>query len=360
MVKSQRVKQMDRHYFLIVVFVALGCLFLIFYSLWKEIEAPLTKEAPIEPPLAPFNKYISGVGIVEPSSGNIFIGVPVNRIVEKVAVVAGAKVKKGQLLFELENRDLKAAQQEQEYAYQSAIAKYDRLKRFPRPEDFSTAKGELDSAKIAMEEAQKQYEMVQKLIDPRSISGEEKTRRHANFLQAESKFHQARANFEKVKKGTWGPDLEVAKIEVDQAKANLDRTKADLERTIIQSPIDGTILQIKIHDGEAPPLDSNVNPTMIIGNIDELYLRVSINQLDIPYFNKNSPAVAYLQGDSKRQFTLEFVHVEPYLVTKQNLTNEITEKVDTRVLQILYRIKEPDQRLFVGEQMDAFIQANYP
>lgn len=351
---------MDRHYFLIVVFIALGCLFLIFFSLYREIEAPLTKEAPISPPLSPFPKYISGVGVVEPASGNIFIGVPVNRIVEKVAVKAGAKIKKGEQLFQLENRDLKAAYQEQEFAYRSAIAKYERLKKLPRPEDYSAAKGELDSAKIALEDAKQQYEMVQKLIDPRSISGEEKNRRYTNFLQAESKFQQAKASFEKVKKGTWGPDLEVAKISVEQAKANMDRTKADLERTTIQAPIDATVLQIKIHDGEAPPLDSTVNPIMIIGDIDELYLRVSINQLDIPYFRKQAPAVAYLQGDSKQKFSLEFVRVEPYLTSKQNLTNEITERVDTRVLQILYRIKEKDQRLYVGEQMDAFIEANYP
>jgi len=347
---------MNRNYFLFIIFAALVCLFLIFFSLWKEIDSPLSKGPPIEPPIAPFQSYISGVGIVEASSENIYIGTPVNRIVDKVLVKVGEKVKKDQILFKLEDQDLTANLAAQEAAYHSSLAKLEKLKAFPRPEDLADATAALNSTKIEWELAKNQHEMVQGLSDPRAISQEEKNRRFSNYQQSEAKWQQAQANWEKVKAGTWKPDLKIAQLEVLEAKANLNRIKAEIQRTIIESPIDGTVLQVKIHEGEFPPADTLRTPMMILGNIDEIYLRVSINQLDIPTFRPEAKAVAYLQEDGHLEYPLEFVRVEPFLVNKQNLTNEITEKVDTKVLQIIYRIIKNDSNLFVGQQLDVFIE----
>lgn len=351
---------MKRNYFIAIVCIALFCLFLIFFSLWWEIASPVKKEMIISPPIAPYKSYISGVGVVEPSSENIYIGTPVNRLVEKVLVTVGEKVKKGTTLFHLEDHDLEANLLVQRAAYQSALAKLHRLEAFPRPEDLAEATAELKNAKAELDLAKNAYQMVLALPDPRAISEEEKNRRYFNYQRAEAKWQQAQAQWEKIKAGTWKPDLEIAQFEVRQAEANLYSIKTEIERTIIRSPIDGTVLKINIHEGEFPPLDTFKMPLMIIGNIDELYLRVSINQFDIRYFQPNAPAVAFFQGDSRIEFPLEFVRVEPFLVEKQALTNEITEKVDTRVLRIIYRIKKDDHPpIYVGQQMDVFIDRSH-
>lgn len=350
---------MRRNYFLIIVGAALVCLFLIFYSLGKEISTPTTKDPVIPPPLSPYKEYISGEGIVEASSENINIGTSVNRIVDKVLVKVGDKVRKGDLLLCLEDRDLKASLSAQEAAFNSAKAKLQRLEEFPRPEDLIVAQANLKSAKAELDLTKHQYEMVLGLSDPRAVSATEKSRRLYSYQQAEAKSQQAEADFEKTKTGTWKPDLEIARLEVQEAEANLRRINTDIQRTCIESPIDATVLQIKTHEGEFPSVDTQRVPMMILGNTDELYLRVSINQLDIPYFRANAPATAYLQGDARIQFPLEFVRIEPYLVSKQHLTNDITEKVDTRVLHIIYRIKKEKHQLIVGQQMDVFIQAEY-
>lgn len=347
---------MSRNYFLWIVILALGCLFLIFFSVGREINKPLIKE-PISPsPVKPFSSYISGVGIAEASSENMSIGAPLNRIVDKVLVKVGEKVNKGEILFTLENRDLKANVNEQQIAYNTALAKLKRLEAFPRPEDLAESEASLKKAQAALELAKKQYDMVLALSDPRAISQEMRNQRLNNYQQAQAKYEQALSDLDKIKAGTWQPDLDIAKLEVERAKANTKRIETEIQRTIIRSPIDGTVLQIKIHEGESPSQDSRT-PLMIIGDIDKLYLRVSINQLDIPNFNSNAPAVAYPQGNINKEYPLEFVRVEPYLVHKQNLTNEIIEKVDTRVLQILYLIKKENPDIFVGQQMDVYIES---
>lgn len=348
---------MHRKYFIGIVIVALLCLFMIFVYLWKEIDSPATKDPLIIPPLAPYSSYISGVGIAEPSTQSISLGIPLNRIVEKVLVQAGSKVKEGDILIMLENDDIQANLQIQETMYKIALAKLQKLSELPRTSDLNLAKAELETADLDYRLAKDQYEMVQKLPDQRAISKEEVQKRKFNFEIAEKKLNQSQARYEKIKEGTWEPDLEIARLEALETRDNMNRVNTEFQRTFIRSPINGTVLQLKIQQGEMPPQDTLRSPVMILGNIHEMHLRVSINQLDIPYFQQTSPAVAYTQGNANISYSLEFVRVEPFLVDKQNLTNEITEKIDTRVFQIIYRIKPDGHFVLPGQQMDVFIEA---
>jgi hypothetical protein len=52
------------------------------------------------------------------------------------------------------------------------------------------------------------------------------------------------------------------------------------------------------------------------------------------------------------------VRFEPFVVPKKSLTGDSTERVDTRVLQVIYRIEDNKLPLFVGQQMDVFIDAS--
>ncbi len=355
MVKLRQVNRMHRNYFLIIVAAALFCLFLIFFAFWWEIKTPVAQENLITPTEAPFKSSISGVGIVEPSSESIAIGAPMQRIVRKVFVTSGQKVQKGDLLFFLENRDLKADLRAQEAAYLSAVARLKKLESYPRPEDLVAAMAAEKSARDEMESAKKQNEMVLNLPDPKAISQQEKDLRYYNYKKAEANLVRAEAELEKVKSGTWKPDLDIARHEVVEARMNYDTIKAKYLQTFVRAPIDGTVLQVKIHEGEMPSLDSQ-NPLMLLGNIDEKFLRVSINQLDIPLFHTDAPAEAFLRGHTQESFPLEYVCLEPLLVNKKNITHEISETVDTRVLQIVYLLKKDSPKLFIGQPMDVYIE----
>src|SRR5262249_4953813 len=82
-----------------------------------------------------------------------------------------------------------------------------------------------------------------------------------------------------------------------------------------------------------------------------------IDEHDIPRFKPGAPALATLRGDPKAKFNLTFERVEPYVVPKKSLTGDNTERVDTRVLQVIYSIENQGCTLYVGQQVDAFIDA---
>lgn len=350
--------KMNRNYFYTVLVLAASCLALIIITMWHDDPSDEATEQFVSHPPPPYKSYIYGAGVVEPSSENILIGAPVNRIVDRVLATVGQRVKKGEVLILLEDRDLQADLGSRQVIYENAMAKLQKLEALPRKEDVAFAEAALSVAQAELSNSKDQYEMVMALKDPRAVSQQEINRRRANFEQAHAKTQQANAELEKLKAGTWRPDLDIAGLEVLEAKANIYRVLADIERTTIRSPIDGTVLQIKIHKGEMPSPDTVNAPMMIVGNTDELHLRVSINQFDSSYFEPESPAIAFLQRGRSAEFPLEFVKMAPLLVNKMNASNSISEKMDTRVLQVIYRFKQHDPRLFVGQQMDAFIEAN--
>lgn len=344
---------------IVIVFLTMCSLLLIGIYKWRETRKPEYEEPKTSYPIPPFSSYISGVGVVEAGSENIFIGTPLNRIIDKVYVQVGTKVKKGDILLKQESRDLEAELAARQTSYEIAVARLDRLKSMPRKEDLEAAIASTKASEIELQQAKRQYEMVEGLEDSRALSQEEINRRRYQFEQAETKYKQAKTNLEKIQAGTWQPDIEIAELQVLQARAEAQKVKTEIQRTVIRSPIDGKVLQIKIHEGEFPPMDTTRNPIMVVGNTDEKHLEVSINQYNAPYFRHDALAVAFLQGNIKREFPLEFVRLDPYLVNKQNVTNDIQEKVDTRVLKVTYRFKGNTRGIFVGQQMDVFIKADF-
>jgi len=84
---------------------------------------------------------------------------------------------------------------------------------------------------------------------------------------------------------------------------------------------------------------------------------VDVDEHDAWRVRGGAPAVASPRGNGSIRIPLEFVRFEPYVVPKKSLTGDSTERVDTRVLQIIYRVKDQDASLYVGQQMDVYIEA---
>lgn len=173
--------------------------------------------------------------------------------------------------------------------------------------------------------------------------------------------HDRRAVSEDDLKRTWYA-LEMARSALVRAEADLqhaiaqrDETKTLLERLTIRAPRVGTILQVNVRAGEYAKLDA-ADPLMLLGATQELQIRADVDEVNAPLVKPGSPAVAYLKGDTAKAIALKFARIEPFILPKKSLTGDNAERVDTRVLQVIYHFDPPTFPVYVGQQVDVFIQ----
>jgi hypothetical protein len=100
---------------------------------------------------------------------------------------------------------------------------------------------------------------------------------------------------------------------------------------------------------------------IVMGNLNPLHVRVNIDEEDLPRLKLNAPARAKLRGDARQgQIPLTFIRLEPFVVPKVSLTGANTERVDTRVVQVIYAVDSQclavrEGKLLVGQLVDVFI-----
>ena len=121
------------------------------------------------------------------------------------------------------------------------------------------------------------------------------------------------------------------------------------------APRKETILQVNIREGEYASPDSS-DPLILLGDTEALQVRADVDEVNAPLIRPGAPAVAYRKGATSTPIPLLFTRIEPYIVPKRSLTGDNTERVDTRVLQIIYRFEPPPFPVFAGQQVDVFIQ----
>lgn len=329
------------------------------FSLWsvkRTTPNVVQAQPPSAPPTAAYANQVGAVGLVESASENIGVSLPVSGLVTRVAVAAGDTVRKGQLLFSLDDRDLRAELSLRETNVALAKSKLSKLEASPRPEEIPPAQSRVDEAKALLEDAKVQLRAMESVKDPRAIRQEDLLRRRRAVESAEARLEQAKNNLALLMAGTWKPDIEVARAELRQAEAQVQRTQADLSRLQVTAPIDGKILQCKVRLGEYAQSGTLAQPLILMGQVDQLNIRADIDEKDAWRYRAGAPAVGAVRGNATIKYPLEFVRVEPYVIPKRNLTGDSTERVDTRVLQVIYKLPKTTA-LYPGQQMDLSIES---
>jgi HlyD family secretion protein len=311
---------------------------------------------PVQPARNPFPNTVAGAGMVEPQTENISMGAPMPGVVVEVMARVGDKVQAGDPLFRLDDRPLRAELAVRRALLADAEADLTRLKSMPRVEELPAAEARVRETQADWDNLKQQWARGEELVTKDAMSEEEFQERKQLAFQARERYNKAVADFDLLKAGAWEPDIRVAQAAVDHARAEVEETETELGRLVVRTLVDGEVLQVNVRPGEfvgAPASQTLV----VLGNVDQLHVRVDIDEYDIPRFVTDSAARATLKGQPDVSFPLRFVRVEPYVIPKKSLTGDNTERVDTRVLQVIYAIDQGDRQLFVGQQLDVFIDA---
>lgn len=311
----------------------------------------------IDPSEPPFRSFVAGAGMIEASSENIAIAPAIGGIVTEIRVQPGSKVKAGDPLFKIDDRGLQAQLAIRESALELARQRLARLEGLPRREDIPPAEARLKEAEASLADAENQLKLWESVSDQRAVSQDELSRRRFAVQGAQARRDEAKASLDLLKAGTWKPDLEIARADVAAAEAQVKEVQTEIDRYTTRAPVDGEILQVKIRLGEYAQTGMLATPLILMGNVDRLHVRVDVDENDAWRIRSGSPAAAFVRGNRDLKTALEFVRIEPYVVPKRSLTGDSIERVDTRVLQIVYAFPREALPVYVGQQMDVFIEA---
>lgn len=293
---------MRKFYLPLLAFI--GILFTVCMIVIGSKESPV---APIvyAPPASPYTHFIAAVGLIESIYKNIPIGIALTDIVDQIHVHVGQIVKRDTPLFTLDTRSLVAQleQAEQGLAY----------------------------ARINYENTKLQFSFYERLTDKSAASEQAYTQ---SLYQ-----------------------MKLAQQQVENAQAYLHAIQVNIERSTARAPIDGEILQLNIRTGQLVGPGAQPEPFMVFGDTTYYHVRIDVDEEDAWRFVPGASAQAFVRGNASISVPLEYVYTEPYIIPKKSLSGVDTERVDTRVLQVVYRFERDSYPLYAGLLLDVYIQA---
>ena len=256
---------------------------------------------------------------MEPSSEIIQIGSALSGLITDLRVAPGDFVDQGQPLFVVDDRAIRAQLQEA----QAAVAE---------------AQAAIAEAQTAQTTARQQLGLYRNVDDPAAVS-------RAEVIRAEG---EASAATER---------LQLARARKEAAVARANSARTELGRLTVRAPIAGEILAVNIRKGEfVSTQGGGSQPFIEMGETRPLHVRIDIDEEQATRVALGAPAVISPRGAADQRVRASFVRAEPLVVPKRSLTNSAQERVDVRVLQVLYALPASN-RFRVGQQVDAFIPA---
>jgi multidrug resistance efflux pump len=329
------------------------------FATWTAYSAPQKVPAPppVEPPRAPYETTVGGAAILEPAAERTTaLGTPFAGLVLEVFHGPGERVTKGEALFRLDDRPLLAERVVLEARRGAAQAKLDRLLALPRKEDIPPAEARVEAARAAIGDRKEALDRLERASRAASgaIPAEDLERARWAVTLAEKALATSEADLVRVKEPAWAPDVAEARAAVAEAAAAIEENLRNSERAIVRAPFDGTVLERNVLPGEYATAGRDA--LMLFGDLSSLRVRVDVDEESAPLVRANSKAVAVVRGFPEKPIALEFVRVEPWVRPKKSLTGATSERVDTRVLQVIFRLGPSDVPVYVGQQVDVFME----
>ena len=354
----------------ILFIVALAGIALALYSAHVYSQQP-----PAQPPVfnpAP-NPYANGIyanGIIESfqtEGENINIYPEVSGPITRILVAEGQKVKKGTPLLTIDESVQRATAEQQKSQAEAALALLDELKAQPRPETLDVAAAQVVSAKATLKSARDTLDKQQRsyALDPQSVSLDVLDSARNAATVAEANLVVAQKQYDLTKAGAWSYDIQNQQKQYDALSKSDQASAALLGKYTITAPVDGIVLSLEATVGSYVSSQGAYNtytegfgPPVVMGaSREQLEVRCYIDEILVHRLPESSKMTGkmFIQG-TDICIPLTFERLQPYVSPKIELSNEREERVDVRVLPLIFRFEKPkDLNLFPGQLVDVYV-----
>jgi HlyD family secretion protein len=323
----------------------------------------------------PYATAIYAEGIVEgvqSGGSNINVYPEVAATLTKVLVHEGQAVKAGTALLMLDDTVQKATTDQLRLQAEAAQAVLQELQAQPRKETLAIAKAQAEQAGATLKAARDQYDKRRASyeIDPKSISKDVVDTAQDAVLQAATALDVARRQLELTQAGTWSYDIVNQRKQTEALQQAYRAANALLSKYAVRAQGDGVVLAVNASPGSYVAstgvydtyTQAQVAPLVMTAPQDYLAVRCYIDEILV----SRLPAPDRIQAQmslrgSETKVPLEFVRVQPYLTPKIELSDQRQERVDVRVLPVIFRFKMTSPTMaYPGQLVDVFIGPTPP
>jgi len=257
----------------------------------KKVEAEIPVQAAVVQK-SDISRIVNAEAVVWPIA-QAMITPKINSPVRKFFVVRGQKVRNGQLLAELENRDLAAVRLDNQGAYEQAQAAYATSVDATLPEDIQKANLDVQTAQKALDAAQKMYSSREALFQQGALPRKDLDQAAVGLAQAQAQYDEAKKHLDSLNAVVKQQTVKSATGQLTSAKGKYMAAEAQLSYTQIRSPIDGVVTDRPLYPGE---MASTSAPLVTVMDTTSIIAKAHIPQSDALLLQKGDKATVTVPG----------------------------------------------------------------
>ena len=334
-----------------------------------------SERTPAQPPVFnpapnPYAKGIYAEGIIESqqaSGANVNIYPEVAGVITQIPVAEGQTVRKGTPLVLLDDSVQRATAEQQKSQAEAAFALLQELRAQPRPETLKIAEAQVAAANAALRNAQDQFDKQKQSydLDPKSVS-RDALDNFSNALKiAKANLEVAQKQYELTRAGAWSYDIKNQERQYNALEKAYAASNALLSKYTVKAPADGVVLAITAaagsyisSQGTYDTYSQGAAPVVVMGAPqDHLGVRVYVDEILVHRLPDaaHMHATMFIRG-TDISAPLEFVRVQPYVSPKIELSDQRQERVDVRVLPLIFKFGQTKKlNLYPGQLVDVYI-----
>jgi len=260
------------------------------------------------------------------------VGAVVTEHVVRIPVNEGQKVRKGDVLIELDDKDERAALEQARASVAQAEAKLRQLREVGLP----AAEQTLAQAQATALNARQQYDRMKSLRDRGFVVQSQLDDAQRSLDIAEAQLRAAKLQVETNR--PTGSDFALAQTSLDQARANLRAAQVKLEQTVIKAPVEGILIARNVEVGDVVQPGKEL---MVLAPAGETQVDVMIDERQLSRLALGQKALGSADAFPDQRFAAELVYINP--------------AVDPLRGSVEVKLKVPDPPSYLVQDMTASV-----
>ena len=229
------------------------------------------------------------------------------------------------------------------------------------------ATAQVENAKATLKNAQDQLAKQQRSynLDPKSISRDALDNARNAEKIADTNLQVVEKQYALTKAGAWVYEIQNQEKQYDALSKAYAASKALLAKYTIHAPVDGVVLSVQAAvgsyvspQGAYDSYTQGLNPLIVMGTPqDRLEVRAYVDEILVSRLPDPAKidAQMFIRG-TDIHVPLSFARIQPYVSPKIELSDQRQERVDVRVLPVIFSFERPkDLNLYPGQLVDVYI-----